>query len=641
MRRKNRMKRRGSLLRVLAWMALGASVSAALAQSPQGFELIAKYRGVGGLVASTIAPGAAPGSERLYASFLYDENTIDVISVDPMTGATRVFHSPIRGDFGARNIAVGPDGNVYLGTLPHAHFLKLDRRAGKLIDLGQPSPGEQYIWDVTFGSDQKLYGVTYPGCKLVRYDPGTGQLADLGRMDPTEAYGRWIVGDSDGLLYIGIGTTKANIAVYDTRTGEHHEILPADAQTVGTARVYRGADGNIYGSIGTHVFRLKDGAAEELKDVRTPPAAAPMRLRDGSVVSLADNANLITVSDPKTGTKVTHKVAYGGNVMPLFHIGFGPDDVLYGSSILPIHFVKIDVARHHIEQIGNLGGGEVFSMLDHDGRLLMGAYSGMAPLMSYQPGAPFHPSADAGNPLLVSSKGVDSAWRPQALITGPDNRVYVGAMAGYGQLEEPLISWDTTSNTVALHGGIARDQSVISLTTWKDFVVGGTSIQGGGGSHATQKEASLFLWNTKTEKMEFTVVPVPGAAMITDVIAAPNGLVYGIADDVLFVFDPEGRKVILNQKLPFAMPVGRVSFAPVAYNSVALDAGGQIWGLAEDGIFRIDTKANQVKLVARAPEKITGGFALHRGAIYFLCGASVYRYALPGPVRRPTGLKSR
>src|SRR6185437_6189103 len=116
-------------------------VAPVCAQTPQSgsFQLLGRYRGWGGLVASAVAPGREPGSERLYASFLYNDSTIDVIAVDPGTGAAQVFHSPIAGDFGARNMAVGPDGNVFLGTLPHAHFLKLDRHLGKLIDLGQPS----------------------------------------------------------------------------------------------------------------------------------------------------------------------------------------------------------------------------------------------------------------------------------------------------------------------------------------------------------------------------------------------------------------------------------------------------------------------------------------------------------------------
>src|ERR1041385_2674479 len=141
------------------------AAASAFPQGPGAFELLGKYRGLGGLVASVVAPGPEPSSERVYLGYLYIENTIDVVAVDPATGAFRAFQTPAAGASGARCVAVGPDGNVYLGTLPRAHLLKLDTKAQTLPDLGRPSPTEQYIWDVAFGPDGKLYGATYPESK--------------------------------------------------------------------------------------------------------------------------------------------------------------------------------------------------------------------------------------------------------------------------------------------------------------------------------------------------------------------------------------------------------------------------------------------------------------------------------------------
>ena len=589
----------------------------ACAQQPGRFELLANYRGLGGLVGTAVGPGKTAGSELYYASYLYDENTIGVISIDPATGATEVFANPAPWEFGARNLVAGPDGNMYLGTLARAHFLKLDRKLGKLIDLGRPSPTEEYIWDIAFGSDQKLYGVTYPNCKLVRYDPASGTLEDLGRLDATEQYARWIVSSDDGFVYIGIGTSRANIAAYNVKTGEHREILPADAQITAIAKVTRGRDGKLYGTVGERAFRLEGWAATPLAAGQKPVKPAPDRLRDGRTLSLNDR--VLTITDEKTHTKVERKVSYDGEALPLFRITFGPDGGLYGSTILPIHFVKVDLDGHRVADIGDLGGGEFYSMLNHNGRLLMAAYSGMSPLMSYQPGVPFHPAEKDGNPQLVKYQGSDSGWRPQAMIAGADGLIYLGATAGYGKVEGPLTVWDSKRGTVRLYDGIVHDQSVISLAAWKDFVVGGTSPYGGGGSHPTQTEARLFVWNPKTAKVEFETVPVAGARHITDLITAPNGLVYGIAGSTLFAFDPQSKQVVNRQKLPFSgMP----------YNSVALGPDGRIWGLAGEGIFAIDTKTNTASLVARSPEHITAGFDLRDGAIYFVSGSTVYRYMM-------------
>ena len=64
-------------------------------------------------------------------------------------------------------------------------------------------------------------------------------------------------------------------------------------------------------------------------------------------------------------------------------MGFGPDQLLYGSSVLPLHFLKVNSAKKGIDDLGILGGGEVYSFLAHDQKLLMATYSAIAPLMSY------------------------------------------------------------------------------------------------------------------------------------------------------------------------------------------------------------------------------------------------------------------
>jgi hypothetical protein len=620
------MLKRISRYRFATLLCLGilACAQAPGTQDHSEFELLGNYRALGGLVASTVAPGPTANSERLYASYLYADNTLDVVAMNPANGETEVFRNPVPGEYGARNIAVGPDGDVYLGTLPHAHFLRVDRHNHWLVDLGRPSPSEQYIWDVAFGADHRLYGVTYPGCRLVRYDPATHKLEDLGKLDPLEKYGRWIVAGKDGYLYIGLGTAKANIAVFDTRTGEFREVLPRDAQVVGVPKPYIGVDGKAYATLNDRLFQLDGFDIREL-----PPSAAakpvnPDTLQDGRTLDLSEDGGVLTITQPKTHAQTRVKIFYQGEDLQVFRICFGPDGVLYGSSILPIHFLKVDLADHQVEKIGDLGGGEIYSFLPRDGHLLMGAYSGLAPLMSYMPEHPFRPAPD-GNPALVNYPVLDHAWRPQAMIEGPDGLVYVGATAGYGQLEGPLLSWNGSAGSIQLHTGLVHDQSVVSLAVWKQFVVGGTTTTGGGGSHPTQTDARLILWNTQTHAKDFELIPVSGADFITDLITAGNGIIYGIAGShgaqTLFTFDPGTRTIISRQSLPFH---------DVVYNSIGLLPDKTIVGLAREGIFTIDETTHQARLIATSPVKITGGFDLRDGAVYFISNSKVYRYRKAG-----------
>jgi outer membrane protein assembly factor BamB len=147
------------------------------------FTVLASSRGTGMILNAVVGPGPAPGSERLYRSYTYVDGEFDLVAIDPETGEHTVFPSPIPGEEGAWALAVGPDGNLYVGTDDFAHLCRLDPRTGELVDLGRPSPSEDYIWQLALASDGRLYGGTYPSAKLIRYDPATG-AAEVVAMAP-------------------------------------------------------------------------------------------------------------------------------------------------------------------------------------------------------------------------------------------------------------------------------------------------------------------------------------------------------------------------------------------------------------------------------------------------------------------------
>ena len=352
---------------------IAALALAAMAAHAAGrFEQVASYRGVGSLVASAVGPGPGEGSRRLYLSYLYVDNTLEVVAVDPDTGKFQVFPNPAPREWGARAMAVAPDGKVYLGTLPGAHILQLDPEKGTLADLGRPSASEQYIWELTAGADGKVYGCTYPQARLVRYDPEQGKLEDLGRMDPVELYGRYIAADRHGFVYVGIGTSRANFAAYEIATGEHRGIMPEEFRVVGMPSVYRGEDGNVYGVQGERRFRMKGFTATVIPAAEAAPPESFHRLGGGRTVEASGRT--LRVKDPRTGATAERSFEYRGNELPIFRIGFGPEGALYGSAVLPIHFLRLDNGA--MRELGTLGGGEFYSFLRRGSRLLMAAYGG-------------------------------------------------------------------------------------------------------------------------------------------------------------------------------------------------------------------------------------------------------------------------
>ena len=91
-------------------------------QQSAHFQRVASFKALGGLMASAAAEGPTPGSERIYASYLYADNTLDIVAINPDTVPRRYSRTLSRRVRGAKHCHRA-DGDIYFGTLPHAHFL--------------------------------------------------------------------------------------------------------------------------------------------------------------------------------------------------------------------------------------------------------------------------------------------------------------------------------------------------------------------------------------------------------------------------------------------------------------------------------------------------------------------------------------
>ncbi|NWJ41651.1 MAG: PQQ-like beta-propeller repeat protein [Geothrix sp.] len=609
-------------MRTLASALLLVSMTRTLGgQTIGGFETLGTYRGIGGQYASAVGPGPTEGSERLYATYLYLDKTFDLLAIDLVTTKAQVFPNPVKGEFAARCMTLGPDGKIYVGSAPNAHLLQLDPRTGRYKDLGQTSPTESFIWDLTFGVDGKLYGGTSPNAKLVRFDPITQVVEDLGRLDPKEDYAHYLAASGDGFIYAGIGAAKMNVAAYRIKDGERRGVLPPEFQVQGQANVYKGVDGRIYAVAGKQSFLLQGW---EAKPIEANVAARPLyqdRLRDGRTVAL--RGRTLTYRDSQTGKTEARPFQYDGNELPIFRIGLGPDGEIYGSSALPAHLFRWDARLARFLDLADLGGGEVYSFLASGRNLLMASYGTDAPLYSLDPSKPPSDDPKSPNPVRIDFAGADKGWRPLALVEAKDGNAYIGAIPGYGRLGGPLCFWDLRSGKVEQHMDFIKDQSVVALCPWKNFILGGTNVSGGMGSHPTQQEAKLFCYDPAAKKVVFEVV-LPGFASFENLQMAPNGLLYGIGGRTWFAFDPDRRALLFRKELPF--PGGTV------YSSVQLGADGRIWGLAGHpaaGIFAIDPATQTMQVVARPPKPITAGMVIKGGFLYFASGSELYRYEMP------------
>jgi outer membrane protein assembly factor BamB len=591
----------------------------------------------GGLMGTLVGPGPTPGSERIYFNFRQDGGKLFLVQVDPDTGDAKQYPSPV--GTGAWGFIVGPDDKIYLGTHEgvdpgdDGQILVFDPKSpdDNIRIVGRPSPTETYIWMYTVGNDGKLYGCTYPEAKLVSFDPESGALIDHGRMDPEQKYTRSICTGPDGTIYLGIGYGRANVIAYSPGTGEHRSILPDayrahPSQTV--AQVYTGVDDNVYiqtqkvvgEKTASVTLRVTDSGVEETDSPAS--AVSTTTFADGRRVTGADLYGNYTIVHPD-GREEAETFTYEGSA-GLFMVYGGPLGRIYGGTYMPNEFFAYDPATGESINPGNATevGGEIYSMLDHDGLLYLCAYPG-AFLSKYDPTKPWNYGREPGNNpqgfgQLVNVK--PGHLRPRAMIHGPDKRIYIGSYPEYGRHGGSLGVWDPNTDTlIENYHHLIKDQSIVSLAYDEKtgLIFGGSSTAGGGGTEPVAEVAKFFAFDPAAKKLVFEQAPIKDARSIRTLVQVDRRL-FGLGGkDVLFVYDIDQQRVVHQ---------GSTGLGSVLDQCMALWEDGKLYGVTGKSIFRLNPRTYAVDVLAEYPGKIRCGLAIDEHGIYFGDRATLMRY---------------
>ena len=572
-----------------------------------------------GLMGCIVGPNGH-GGDALYFNFNQISGLLFLVQVDPDTGEAHQFNAP-QGP-GAWALLAGPDEKIYLGTWDGALILRFNPKSPEkgLEVVGKPSASEEYLWQFDTGKDGKLYACTYPGAKLVSFDPKTGTMDDLGRMHPTEMYARSLAVGPNGKVYVGIGTQKGDLAVFDPVTRQSHSILPQSlkgAKGWTTVGVSRRADGQVYAEFGTNLMRLDD---ETATIVASAPDRPPMKLRDGREV-IAFGRGDFSLKDPATAKVTERTFKYAGDGDHIFVLGTGPSNCVYGSTAMPLEVFRYEPLSGTNVHLGSMPGGEVYSMIENNQKLYL-CYYGGAVMNLYDPAKPFWkfgPQSDC-NPLSFGGIG-DGHLRPRCMIYGPEGRIYIGSEPPYGELGGALGVWDPNINrTVENYRNLVTNQSIASLA-WEPrtgLLFGGSGNYGGGGTRPIEKEAKFFAFDPKRKVKIFEIPLIPGAVKYPATFAIP-GTVFTTIGDKLLVFDSETRKVTRTLTLPGSQ----------LDISLGLHRSGRIIGLTSKGIYALDPVKAEIVLMANAPVPVNCGFALLDDSVYFGSKAQLWRYSLP------------
>src|ERR1051326_6656865 len=572
----------------------------------------------GGLMGCIVGPNGK-GGEALYFNFNQISGLLFLVQVDPDTGEARQFKPP-QGP-GAWALLAGPDDKIYLGTWDGALILRFDPKQPDrgLEVVGKPSATEDYLWQFDNARDGALYACTYPNAKLVRFDPQSGGMQDLGRMHLTEMYARSVAVGPTGKVYVGIGTEKGDLVVFDPTSGRHRSILPEGLpgrKGGGTVAVSRRADGQVYAEFGPTLMRLDDETAVIVERGAERP---PLKLRDGREVT-AFGRGTFSLKDPQTGQVAERTFKYAGAGDHIFMLGVGPSNCVYGSTAMPLEVFRFDPRSGASEHLGAMPGGEVYSMLEHEQKLYL-CYYGGAVMNLYDPAKAFWRFGTGADCNPISFGGVgDGHLRPRAMIRGPKGLIYIGSEPPYGQLGGALAAWDPKVNkTIENYRHLVTNQSIVSLA-WEPgsrLIFGGSGNFGGGGTRPAEKEALFFAFDPEQKRKVFEAALVPGAVQYPATFAA-RGKVVTAAGDKLLAFDPQTMKVVRI----LALPGGQVDIALARHRS------GKLVGLTSKGVYFVDPDRAELVYTVNAPLPVNCGFALVDDAVYFGSKAELWRYSV-------------
>src|SRR5690606_16846639 len=113
-------------------------------------------------------------------------------------------------------------------------------------------------------------------------------------------------------------------------------------------------------------------------------------------------------------------------------------------------------------------------------------------------------------------------------------------------------------------------------------------------------------WDPSSEKVTYIGRPVEGARAYGKAVRAKNGLIYGSANDTVFVFDPKQKNVVAKLSIESQQP-GKSRMVL----SESLGSDGLVYGVDNSNgkLFCIDPLTNKLSLLGEDPSLRGARFA--------------------------------
>ena len=560
------------------------------------------------------------GTPCVYATMSQQAENFFVLQINPQSGRFRQFSvEPAESNY-TTAVLMSRTGRLYIGAAHSGRLFCFDPTADDLLDLGEINPGAA-IFPCRIDEDAqgRLWIGSYGTADLTRYDPASGAFTRYGRMDETDMYCYPLV-NTDGTVASLIMMTRPHVVVFDPQSGEKTVVGPVSEKGKDTLSMHRGTDGRLYieSSLGNYLI---DGIEAVAVDTVSPPPAAKVELADGSVCRFADAAEdihrVLEVRAPD-GQVRSFELVYEASGTNIFYLHAGPDECLYGSSILPEHLFRFNPKDQELIDLGvcSVSRGEAYSMANLDGKLYISSYPA-ARISLYDPSQGYRFGEDEGaNPRDIGRID-DISYRPRSTLAGPLERVWMASQPDYGQWGGPLAYYDPRTGEKKAYYRIVGDAScyVLAHLTAQQLIAVGTSITGGSGTEPKVEQAVIFLWDYRAEKKVWEGTLERPVTMFNGVVVGGDGRLYGTVlggeQAEAFVFDPVSQTFVGQVGLPAGRPL-----------DVGLQNGpdGMIYGFTSECIYRLNPASLDVAEVVRPEGGVSVAGPIMNENIYFASG---------------------
>lgn len=585
------------------------------------------------------------GTPLVLAAMGQDAGGFFVCDIDLTTGHCHQYPGRVANAAFPTAAVQDPDfGILYVGSAYAGHLHRFDPNPlphlRKLEDLG-PIDADlaQFPCGLDLAPDGSLWVGAYPGCCLCRYQPATGEWTRWGRMDPTDMYFYPLCG-RDGTVAGLVKVCRMRVVAIDPRTGQKADVGPViDKQSdpAGKIHFFKGADGLLYIESSQGNFRVQGLQALPVNTL--PPPGPVATLPDGAQVAFQDAKQFqyrkLEIKAPGGAVK-TLDLDWEGAGTNIFIVHAGPDGRVYGSSILPEHLFSCRPDGSDMRDHGqcSVSGGEAYSLANLNGKIYIASYPA-ARFSIYDPDKPYRFGTEReANPRDLGSPDPVS-YRPRAMIAGPAGKVWIGCIPDYGTWGGTLVHFDPATEKFAVHRHLIENCNVVSLA-WdeeRDWLVVGTSIEGGSGTQPKAAEAGFVIWDVRADRaLRVTTFGERFIHGIPDLLYAGAGRLYAVV-----VYSRPGEKKFVAELVLIDLPGDRViSRSPFGEDgwphevSLRRSPKGNIYGLCYPYVYRIvpgtaereiiwSTPLDNVPDHIRAPGPIIGN-RLFFGSHYRLCG---------------------